>query len=132
MADEGFGVSVAFASGFLAEITAVNGPDEERKPIGTSHSATTGGDMTFQPSDLVDHGTLSVEIAISPDKTPPIKQPAETITITYPIPAGKTTAATAQFSGFMTKFSPKVPFDDKMTGTAEIKISGAITRTASS
>jgi hypothetical protein len=134
-ANEGYGVSITFHSGFFAMITAVNGPNQQRKAIDTTNSGTTmgtAGGMTFIPSNLIDRGEVSVDINFDPDAVPPIDQPAETITITFPIPSGKINPPKLSFSGFMTGFQPKVPINDKMTASATLKVSGAITYTASS
>ena len=59
----------------------------------------------------------------------PYDQPAETITVTFPIPATSTlaTGATMVASGFMTTFGYGVPLEDKMPVTAVVKFSGPIT-----
>ena len=130
MADSGFGVSITFSSTFFAEILSVNPPSLSRAPIETTHSSTTNGRATFIPSDIIDNGEIEVEMGFIPGTEPPIGSAAETITITYPTPAGGMTGATAAFSGFLTSFTPTVPIDDRMTARATIKVSGAITYTA--
>ena len=122
MADSGFGTTITFSSGFCAEIISGDGPDLSREPIDTTHMGTTSGRMTFIPSDLIDGGTLSVEMAYVPATAPPIASAAETVTVTSP------DSSTCAFSGFMTSFSPSIPIDDRMTASTEIKVSGAITR----
>lgn len=122
MADSGFGTTITFSSGFFAEIISVDGPDLTREAIESTHMGTTSGLKTFIPSDLIDNGNLSVEMAYVPATAPPIASAAETVTVTYP------DSSTAAFSGFMTTFSPSIPIDDRMTASAEIKVSGAITR----
>jgi len=121
-ADSGFGTTITFSTGYFAEIISVDGPDLSRESIDTTHMGTTSGLMTFIPSDLIDNGTLSVEMAYIPGTAPPISSAAETVTVTYP------DSSTAAFSGFLTSFSPSIPIDDRMTASAEIKVSGAITR----
>ena len=122
MADSGFGTTITFSSGFFAEILSVDGPDLSRDPIETTHMATTNGNKTFIPSDLIDNGTLSVEIAYVPATAPPISSAAETGTVTMP---GGSTAA---FSGFMVAFAPSFPIDDRMTASCDVKVTGEITR----
>ncbi len=129
MADEGFGVSVAFQSGFLAEILSVNWDGLERGDIPSTHAGTAGGWMTFIPSDLKNPGELTVELQFNPDDSPPIDQPAETITVALPIPAGGSTAATWACSGYMKSMSAAIPHDDKMTASAVLKFSGQPTFT---
>lgn len=131
-ADEGFGTTVTFSSGFCAQITSVDGPQFKRKDIDTSHMLTTNGWMTFQPSDLKNPGQLKVSLLFDPDRTPPIGSAAETVTVTFPIPAGKTTPATWACSGFLIDFNFTDPHDDKMTAEATIKWSGQPTYTVSS
>lgn len=122
MADSGFGTTIAFSSGFFAEILSVDGPDLSRDPIETTHMGTTNGNKTFIPSDLIDNGTLSVEIAYVPATSIPINSAAETVTVT--MPGGSTVAG----SGFMTNFSPSFPIDDRMTASCDVKLSGELTR----
>lgn len=130
MADAGTGVTITFSSGFCAEIRNVDPPRMNRPALETTHSTTSGGKRTFIPSDLTDMGEASVDLLFNPSTDPPIDAVAETVTITYPIPSGGMTAATWAFSGFMTDYSPSVPYDDIMTATATLKVSGDVTVTA--
>jgi hypothetical protein len=130
MADEGFGTTITFQSGFFAQITNVGWDGIERGDIDTSHMTTTEGWMTFIPSDLKNAGELTVEISFDPDDAPPITAAPETITVTHPIPAGGNTAATWACSGYMKSFGNAIPHDGKMTGTAVLKFSGKPTFTA--
>ena len=132
MADSGFGTTITFSSGFFAEILSVDPPSMERAAIATTHSTTTGGKATFIPSDITDYGEIGVEIAYNPSTDPPIDAAVETCTITFPIPAGGSTAATWAISAFMTNFTPTVPIDDRMTARATLKCTGDITVSAGS
>ena len=132
MADEGFGTRITFASGFMAEIDEVQGPGFKRASIETDHMLTPSGWITRQPSDRKDPGVVKVKICFNPDTTPPITNAAETITVTWPIPAGKTNGATWACSGFMTEFEPTAPKDGKMTGAATLEFSGIPVFTPSS
>ena len=127
--DEGFGIAVTFSSGFFAEITSVSLTGMTREAIETTHSTTTDGFRTFQPSDLVDHGGIDVEMHLDPDVGDgiPIDDASETVTVTFPTPIGGSSGATMAASGFMTNFTASAPFDDKMTASASIKWSGDIT-----
>ena len=129
MAYTGFGITITFDTGFLAEIIDVTLPESARESIDTSHTATTDGMMTFIPSDLIDNGDLEVELNFDEDASPPIDSDPETVTITFPLRTGNTTAATWAFTGFMTNYAPAAPIDDRMTATATIKVTGAITIT---
>ena len=129
MADEGFGTTITFQTGFFAEIMSVGWDGLERGDIETSHMTTSSGWRTFQPSDLKNPGELTVEISFDPDEAPPITAAAETVTVTFPIPTGGNTAATWACSGYMKSMSNAVPFDGKMTATCVIKFSGVPTFT---
>ena len=129
--DVGTGTTIVFqTSGFNAFILGVDGPDQSRESIDTTHLGTTSA-KTYRPGDLIDNGELSLDLAFDPDLTIPISSAVETIVITFPVPAGKTTGAQWSFSGFVTGHSPSVALEDKMTSKLTVKITGAITPTAS-
>jgi hypothetical protein len=122
-ADTGFGITIEFASGFLAEIIDFTPPAESRDAIDTSHSTTPQGRRTKIPGDLIDSGEAEVTIAFHPDKTVPIDQPPEAVTINFP------SGTTWDFQGFMTNHAPAAPIDDRMTADVTIAASGPITIT---
>lgn len=126
MAEIGTGITIAFQSGFFAEILDVKGPSAAREAIQTSHMGTTNA-HTFVPADLVDWGELVVELAFDPAKDPntAMTAAAESITMTFP----DSGAAKWVFSGFMTGYEPSIPFEDRCTCTATIKVSGKPTVT---
>ncbi len=121
MAQVGTGISIAFASGFLAEI--INAADQgiERAAIDASHMGSA--QMEFLAGRLANLGSSEIEIAFDPQATPPIEAAAETVTITFP--DGTTWART----GFMTGFQWQAPFEDRMTATCSIKYTGQLTIT---
>lgn len=120
MADSGTGTTITFGtSGYTAELLSVDISDQERGHIDTTHMGTIGS-RTKAPLDLVDRGSLDIEFNFDPDIEPPIDQAAETITLTFPLPAGQITAGTLAGTGFMTNYSVGIPLEDKMTATATI------------
>lgn len=127
--DVGTGLTITFASSFCAQIVDMSWSGISRVSIPTSHMGTAApdptkfGNMTFMPGDLSDPGELSVELHFNPDTEPPIDQVAEAITVTY------NGGATWVTSGFMTNFEVGTPLEDKMTGSATLKISGNVTIT---
>jgi hypothetical protein len=134
---DGNGTSIVFAtSAFAANIISVDGPSVSRESIDCTHLGTTKS-MEFFPANLGDAGELSLEIEFDPDIAPPIadnasaNDVAETITITWPLPAGQSTAATWAFSGFATSYSGGATSGERMTGSLTVKISGSITVTPS-
>jgi len=133
MADVGTGITIAFGTNtsLSYEILDVQPFSAAREFILTSHMGTTSA-HTKLPKDLADWGQLVVEVAYDADSiasgyAPPINDVAETITVTYPKEAGKSTAAYFTASGFMTNFTPKMPFEDKMTASFTVEWSGAPT-----
>lgn len=124
MADIGTGTSVAFDSGFFAEVLDISGPSSTRVAIGTSHLLTTIA-MTFTPGDLVDWGEVTLEIAFDPKLRPPIDDTEEVMTITF----ANSAASVWAFTAFMTGFEPSIPLEERMTGSATVKITGDATVT---
>ena len=120
----GTGISITFSSGVLAEITNVDESGIERAVIRTSHAQSTEQD--YLPGNLPDYGQLDCEIAFDPSLKPPIDQPAEVVTITYP--DGSTWARNGFMSGFRYT-APTGPDEDRMMATATIKFSGDLTVT---
>lgn len=124
MPDVGTGTTIAFAtSSFSAEILSVNGNDISREDIDTTHMGTTNY-RTFMPSDLVDGGSIEMEINFDPDAQPPVTAVPEQITITFPIPSGSSNGATLVFSGYVNNWSWSDPLEEKMTATMTIKVDG--------
>lgn len=121
--DVGTGITIAFGtSSFTAEVLSINGNDISRTAVDVTHMGSSR--MEFMPGDLVDEGSIDLEIGLDPDVQPPISGVAETITITFPIPAGDSNGATLVFTGFVTDWSFAVPLEDKMTATVTIKSDG--------
>lgn len=129
MADQGFATTITFSSGFAAQVRSVQWAGLERVELETTHMTSTNGWKTFIPSDLKDPGTLTVELLFNPSTAPPITGAAETVTVTFPIPSGGSTAATWAASGFLKTFDVTDPYDDVMTATASLKFSGTVTFT---
>jgi hypothetical protein len=122
--DIGTGTTITFGtSGFSADLLSISHGGMAREAIQTSHMGTTS-DHTFMPTDLVDNGEVTVEIAFVATLTPPIltNAAAETITIAY---AGSGT--TWSFSAFQTGFEITAPLEDKMTATLTLKVTGGVT-----
>lgn len=135
--DVGTGTTVVFGtSAFTANLTSVTWDGMDRASVETSHMGTAApgagkhGNKTYIPGDFSDPGEVTMEIHFDPDKEPPIDQPIETITVSFPLVAGDATPASWAASGFVTSFSVNDPIEDLMTATMVIKLSGNITLTA--
>ena len=128
MADVGTGTTIVFAtSGFSAEIISVSLSDISRAEVDVTHMSSTV--KSFMPGDLVNWGSVEMEILFDPDTIPPIDQAAESVTVTFPIPSGKSAGATAVGSAFLTKASGTIPLEDAMKMTCTLKWAGAVTFT---
>lgn len=126
--DTGTGATVAFATtSFAAQILDIAAPNESRPDVDTTHLNSTA--RTSMPGDLVDPGTMTLEVAFNPDSAVPINQPAENITITWDLRSGDSTASSWQFTGYVTESSPAVPLEERMTATITIRVTGAIAKT---
>jgi len=126
-----YGTSITFQTGYLAYITSVAGSGRHRDPLETTNMASTNGWDTFIPSKILSAGELKVGLIYDPDKTVPVDQAAETITLTFPIPTGKTSAATFACSGFLTDFDFTGEVKGLYTANVTLKFSGQPTYTAS-
>ncbi len=122
MAKVGTGISIEFATGFLAEILNVADQNMQRASIDASHMGSS--QMEYLPGAMPDWGQLECEIAFDPVTKPPLEGATETITITYS--DGYKWAR----SGFMTGFQYQAPLEERMTATASIKFTGDLTVTA--
>jgi len=84
----------------------------------------TTGNKTYIPFDLVDGGTVTMEIQYDGTLDLPIAEVAETITIDW---GGVGTGHKTSFSGFCTEASPSAAIEDLMTASLTIQVTGAIT-----
>lgn len=123
--DVATGITLVFGtSGFTAELLDMTPPEGSREAIQTSHQGTTG-QHTFTPADLVDWGELRIDFHFNPATEPPINEAVEELTLTWP------DGDTWVFNGFMTNYSGGAVLNEKMTGSATIKVSGDVDQTAS-
>jgi hypothetical protein len=135
--DIGTGATITFGtSSWTAELLDIQWSGISRESVETSHMGTAApgvgkfGNRTHIPGDLSDPGELRIQFHLDPDDEPPIDQPAETITVAFPLVSGDATPANWAGSGFATDFSLSVPLEDKMTGEMTVKFTGNITQTA--
>ena len=122
MSDLGTGTTIVFAtSSFTAELLSVSSSGLTREAYDTTDMSTTGS-MTKAPKKLIDQGSVEIEFAFDPDAQPPISGPTETITITFPLPDGQTTAATLVGSGFITGFDWSAELEERNDGLGHINL----------
>lgn len=129
----GTGTTVTFASGFMAAILDIKGPDIGRKAIDMSHmnsdtDATNGPYKPYIPGKLIEGGGLRVTLGFDPANVPPITDDPEEITIEWnDRPHG--TNSTYVFMGFLTDYNCGAVIDDRCTCDVTIKCAGKITIT---
>lgn len=124
----GTGATISFSSGFMASILSVEYSGLHREAIRNSNFGTTGW-HTFEPADLVDPGELQVELQFAAESDPPIDSVAEAVSVTVPSAGAGGDSLWAWTEGFMTDFEFGLPFEDKQTARATVKLSGALTVT---
>lgn len=115
-----FGTS-SYACEIMDEGLDIDG--EEVPVVDVSHMTTTGYRKKLF-GKLVEPPQITVNINWDPDTPPPITAAAETITITFPLPAGMSTPATIAGTGKIISRSASVPLEDKMTGTFVVQFDG--------
>lgn len=122
--DLSHGITVTFGtSGYSALLRDITGPGASRESIETSYQGTMTA-ATFTPDDLVDWGEFTFVFDFNPDDDPPIKESAETITITWP--AG---GANWAFTGFVTSVDIDASHRTRMMINIGVKVSGDISMT---
>ena len=135
MADTGTGATFEFGTTPIALVfTSIEVSGLARESLDVSNLANTGG-RTFISGDLYDPGEITLEGHLDPDLgdsiITKIGAAKENMTITFPIPAGGSTGATFQASGFLMEFEFGVPIEEEMTFTMTIKLSDDVTWTDS-
>lgn len=128
---EGTGATISFATSvFTSDLISLTLNEAAREALETTHLGTLVS-KTFKPGKLVNVGTISAEFDFNPAANSLISNPAETITITYPLETGQATAARVTFSGFVTgEGGVELKVDALMRIKVTIQISGSITFTA--
>lgn len=129
----GTGTTIAFGtSSFSAQVLSISFDGMERPALSTAHMGTTAvqaGDlnnMTKVLGEIVDGGTVTMEIHYNPDTVVPLGAAAETVTITV------NNGATAVFSGGIIGWSASIPNEEVMTGSVTVAVLGPVAITAAS
>jgi hypothetical protein len=129
---DGHSASIAFAganSSWAPEITDIDLPALVAEEIDTSHLGTTTS-RTKMAGALTNVEDCALTITSDPASMPSVGDANETITITFPLLSGETTAATLAFSGFIKNYTPgTLSSNAKMEGSVTISISGDWTYT---
>lgn len=124
MPDTGNGATVAFGTtGFTARYTGLGQIEQEVPDINKSALITTEFEE-YMPGDLAEPGEFECEFQYDPNEQPTLRT-VETITVTYPVPAGLTNGATLSGSGYVKKRRlPELKNNQLMLGALTVKWDG--------
>lgn len=132
--DVGTGTTVTFGtSSFAAEITGLTLNDITIAKINTHHMGTTGA-ITKRSARLYDPGSITLDLHLDPDDpdtSAPFDGTEETVTITFPVPTGKSSGATLAATAAMGAFGGTVPLEDKMVARMRVDFHDDLTWTDS-
>lgn len=126
----GFGTTLSIATNEVAELTSISGPSVSMDTIDVSaHNAGTEAADGYRDfvAGLIDGGEVSMEgnlttVASAGYITGAMEDRTEkAIVITFPTAAG---VSTWTFDGIVTGFSTEAPYDDKLSFSASIKVTG--------
>ena len=120
VADTFFGATIAFTTQSTLAFDIIEGGRSgvTSVDIETSHAGTSGGSKTYIPGDLIEGGTYEFTVAHDGDvDEDSFVGVSDTITITYPQPAGQMTAPTKAFTGWVNSYDEALPIEDRMTAS---------------
>jgi predicted secreted protein len=111
----------------IAEINSISGPDKSRGSIDVTNLDSTGGYREFIMS-FRDGGQVSLNMNFSRDGYDSMNDDFETDTsVNYQVVMPDTGATTFEFAGYVMDLGMAIPFDDKVTATVTVKVTGQIT-----
>lgn len=127
MADTGNGASITFGTSSLTlAVESIDIGDFDRQPIPVSTLSTTG-QMESDPGDLEEVPEISIVVQWDQSYStfPATTAAAETITLTYPLKSGESTAATFAGTGMIIRVgSISIVNGDIMRATIVVKMDG--------
>jgi len=117
-----------FAS--IANITTISGPEISRETIDVTAHNTANAYMEFR-GGLKDGGEVSLELNYDPNEHDVLVDDFDDVEprnykIVFPV----TPAVTWAFAAIMTEFSSEAPYDDKLSASITLKVSGKPTITS--
>lgn len=111
----------------VADITTISGPGRSRETIDVTSHSSVGGWMEFV-GGLKDGGEISLELNYDPsDSTQDLDDDFDDVdprNYQIVILPGSEDEHTWSIAGILTELSDEFPYDDKMTRSMTIKISG--------
>jgi predicted secreted protein len=117
----------------LAEVFAVTVPDAQADEVDVTHYQSPGRSREFI-AGMIDHGELEIQMNYVPGSATDLlltdaKTEGDVRTWEIIIPNG-TAGWKFAGSGFIKSYTKEIPIDDKMTATAVLRVSGAVTEAA--
>lgn len=120
--DVGTGTTLTYGTSFFAEIVSMDIDGAEIPVIDAPHMGGAGvHKLIFGKLQRPPQLTLEVNLDADKDWKSKIAATTESVTITFPIPAGGSSGATWSFTGKMVSFSASIPVEDRMSATAVIQ-----------
>lgn len=130
---QGYSTTLTFQSGFFSMIKSPSWSGLKREALDTTNMSNANGAETNIPSKIYSVGTLKITGFFNPDIKPPLTtQAAETCTLAFPIPTGKTNPATWVGQGYLTDFDFEADVKTLWTFTGTLTFTGDVTVTPSS
>jgi predicted secreted protein len=112
----------------IADVTSIDVLDIEVDTIDVSSHSSVGQWREFV-AGMKDAGELSMEINYDPAVHGTIFAEIGAAAKRHKITLPDSGAATVEFNAIVTGFTTGAPYDDKLTGTITLKVTGAITIT---
>lgn len=128
---QGNSITIAFSTGFLAKILDTDVGGQGRDPLDVTHMNSPNGYEEQDPNFWAKVKSGKVTIQHDADLAPPIRGPAETITVTEPLRSGQATPATWACTGFMSDYQPTRKLREVVTAEVTLDFSGQPTITPS-
>ena len=114
----------------IAEINSIDGPNKSRATIDVTSLDSTGGYREFIAS-FRDAGQVTLTMNFTRDGYDEMNDDFEaSVSRNYQIVLSDTGATTFDFAAFVTDLGMAVPFEDKVTASVTLKISGVVTMTS--
>lgn len=128
------GFAVVFASsGYSFRIVDVNPRNEEVEDVDVTHQ---GSDThrEYEPGTFIEGGETTLKIHHDSTLTVNVGNggSTETVTVTYPLPTGKTTPAQRQFPGYIKSYNETANLGAVIEAEVVVKVAGKPTYTPAS
>ena len=122
--DTGHGASIALSSqGFTFNLTGIDTGEETITDVSTDTLASSV--KTYVPGDLEEKGAVTIPFQWDSSANQLQKGVVETLTITYPLADGQTTAATEAGTGYIKRIKkPNLQSDQLQNGEITFKWNG--------